>query len=344
MPVQPNVLERQLIGRGVIPWPLLDVFLPTFQAAAVNAAAELGVFDALGRDSLSVAELAQRTGSSRAGTEVLLSALAGLGYVEEHDHCFRLTAAARRGVPVAQMRTMAPFLWEMLRLTQETTRAVREAPPRGVASQERIQGGPVGRGFQAAMRWLASGNVEEVARLVKLPASARCLLDVGGSHGLYTVALCRKYPELAGTILDWPVGIEAARETMEAHPDVAARIDFVERDFEREELPGGYDVAFLGNIVHGLTPEGNQQLFGKLASAMAPAATIVILDQLAGATGSAFARTVAGLIGLNLFLVAGGRAYRFADLAQWLAAAGFPSVTRTPLRRAPGLSVVVARR
>lgn len=343
MPFQPNFIERQLIGRGIIPWPLLDAFLPTFQCAAVIAASELGVFEAL-QEPISLDELTTRIDASRVGTESLLNVLVGLGYVQRDDGRFHLTPAARRTVPVDEMRIVAPFLWEQLRAVLDAPRAIREAPPRGVGNPELIQSGDIGLGFQTAMRWIASGNVDEVVQHVTLPASARRLLDVGGSHGLYTAALCRKYPQLHGTILDWPIGIEAARQTMREQPDVASRIDFVEADFERDELPTGYDVAFLGNIVHGLSPEDNLTLFRKLARSTADAGMIVILDQLAGSSGSGFSQSVASLIGFNLFLVTGGRAYRFEEMRQWLADAGFATANATNLRRAPGMWVVTAKK
>jgi hypothetical protein len=334
------------MARGRIPWLLLDAFMPTFQFAAVITAAELGFFDVLRHKPLTLTELAERTNSSQTGMEVLVQVLAALGYVEEEaGDRVRLTPIAQTTVPLEQMRTMAPFFREQLRIVLDAPRAVRDAPAGGLVNPERIQDGEVGRGFQAAMRWLASANVADVAESVELPGTARRLLDVGGSHGLYTVALCRKYPQLHGTVFDWPIGIEAARETVQQHPDVASRIDFVEGDFERDEqLPSGYDVCFLGNIVHGLSPSDNQRLFQKLALASNGGSTVVILDQLAEPTGSAFARSVAALIGFNLFLVAGGRAYRFEQLRQWLADAGFSDATRTPLRRTPGLSLVTAHK
>ncbi|HEX5437979.1 MAG TPA: methyltransferase [Gemmatimonadaceae bacterium] len=346
MPLRPNFVERRLIARGTIPWPLLDVFLAAQQAAVVSAAAELGLFDVLRGGALTAEEVAARTGASLPGTIALLTALTGLGYVAEGaEGRVYLTPAARRAMPLDDIRTIAPFLLELVRVAGESAHAVREAPPGGVVDHSRIQSGSMGRAFQTAMRWTAAGNMREVGQRVELPDSARRLLDVGGSHGLYTVALCTKYPELHATILDWPIGIEAARQTMHDHPDIAPRVDFAEGDFERDvELPGGYDVAFLGNIVHGLTPEQNATLLAKIARATTDSATVVILDQLAGKSGSAFSRGVAGLIGFNLFLVTGGRAYRFDEMREWLAAAGFPHATHTALRKAPGLSLVTARK
>lgn len=169
------------------------------------------------------------------------------------------------------------------------------------------------------------------------------MLDVGGSHGLYTVAFCEKYPGLKGTVLDWEIGLEEARKTLEENPGMSDRIDLVERDFEKEELPNGYDFAFLGNIIHGVSPEGNQELFQKLSRATTSRGMVAIVDQFAGIKGSKFARAVAGLAGLNLFLFAGGRAYEFEKVKGWLADAGF---TKTELKKLkqPGFSLLVSQK
>ena len=50
----------------------------------------------------------------------------------------------------------------------------------------------------------------EIVRRVRLSAGARQMLDIGGSHGYYSVAFCREYPALQATILDLPQAIEHA--------------------------------------------------------------------------------------------------------------------------------------
>jgi hypothetical protein len=60
--------------------------------------------------------------------------------------------------------------------------------------------------------------------------------------------------------------------------------------------------------------------------------------------GSAFVKGVASLIGWNLFLFAGGRAYDFEDVTKWLERSGFRSTTLTHLRRSPGFSLMTAHK
>lgn len=353
MPLQPNLIERQLIKRGTVSGLLLDVGVAGFQQGALIAAMELGLFDHLQDGSFTVEELADRTDASREGMEILLGTLVPLGYVSEHDGSYRLTDAARRSLPDRDLQLMSLFFKEQIRTTLDAAEAVREAPEDGIYGWERVKTGDTGRAYQAAMRWLASDLVDHVVDAVALPAGARRLLDVGGSHGLYTVRFCERYPGLEGTVLDWEIGLDSARRTLDESPHVADRIDLIERDFERDDLPGGYDVAFLGNIVHGLSPAGNRELFGKLAGATTDRGTVAILDQVADPPTSgplsfdpfqsSFVDGVAALLGFNLFLFSGGRSYRYDDLERWLSDVGFSDVSYTRIRQSPGFSLVVAR-
>lgn len=344
MPLQPNFIERILIKQGMIPSLLIDVGMSTFEFWALIGAMEIGLFEHLKNDALDVPTLAKKTNASDRGIEVLVRALEPIGYLDEKDGRYGLSKSARRSLPIDDLRDMAPFFADgQMMLYRNAADIIRENPPDGVGGWEHVKSGEVGRSYQTTMRWLASLNVEEVVKKVDLPDGARKMLDVGGAHGLYTVAFCRKYPELRGTILDWPIGLEAAQETLEENPDVADRIDLIERDFEREDLPEGYDFAFLGNIIHGISPEGNRRLFGKLYSATSARGSVVILDQFAGVKGSKFARGVAGLLGFNLFLFSGGRSYPYDDVKRWLADVGFTEADQKSLQQ-PGFSLVTAKK
>ncbi len=345
MPVLPNVFERFLARRGKIPPLLLDLGIPMFQTGAMLAALDVGIFEALDDDEPRDLEtLSRETGAAERGLRNLLDVLVPLGYVEEDEGGYRLSPLAARTLPMDQIGELYPFMRAQAEEFLEAGRGVREAPEDGIVGWETVRSGEVGRSYQAAMRWLASLTVDEVVDAVDLSPPPRRMLDVGGAHALYTVAFCEKYPGLEGAVLDWEIGLESARETLEDRPEMAERIDLVELDFEEaEELPGGYDFAFLGNIVHGISPEGNRELFGKLGRATTDRGAVALVDQLAGVSGSHFSRSVAALLGFNLFLFSGGRSYEYDRLTGWLAEAGFVDAERTSLRQ-PGFILVVARK
>ncbi len=354
MPLQPNFIERRLISQGKIPGILLDASMAPFTVQAITAAMELGVFDALREEPLDVETLANRTGADPEGIEILLRTLVPLGYLTWDGDTCRLTKAAQRSLPEENLPAIGTFLKTQAREGRDATEAVREAPEDGVIGWETVQSGEVGRGYQAMMRWLATDLVDPVVDAVTLPDGAERMLDVGGSHGLYTVRFCEEDPGLYGTVIDWPIGLEAAERTLEQRPEMRERIELVECDFEEEELPEGYDFAFLGQIVHGLTADGNQELFEDLARATTDRGTVAILDQVADPPSSSrlpfnpmdssFADGIAALLGFGLFVFTGGRSYPYDDLETWLVEAGFSEVSYQSIRESPGMSLVVARK
>ena len=345
MPLRPNLLERVLIRTGIIPSVLLDTGVSMFQASALLTAGDVRLFNHLQAGPLTIEEIRVRTDCSLHGLQVLLTCLMNLGYVNQRGSQYTLTPAMRRSFPIELFPEMVPFFRAVNQKLNDATEAVRTDPPGGIMGWNMVASGTVGRSYQAAMRWLGSSMVKEVVSRTRIPNPPKRMLDVGGSHGLYCVEFCRKHPALKATVLDWPIGLENARLTMAQNRDVADRIDLIECDFEQENLPlGEYDFIFLGNIIHGLGEEANQRLFDKIAAASSSVATVAILDQYSGVTGSASVKGVASLIGWNLFLFAGGRAYDFRDVKKWLDQSNFGSGTLTHLKRSPGFSLITAHK
>jgi cyclopropane fatty-acyl-phospholipid synthase-like methyltransferase len=199
----------------------------------------------------------------------------------------------------------------------------------------------VSRDFQTWMIAIARLTSDEIVRKIKLPPDARRLLDVGGGHGMYSIALCQRHPALTATVFDSPQVLRVARTSIAAaHLD--ERIAVQPGNFWQDDLGSGYDIAFVFNIVHGFTPEQNTALLGNVARALHPGGTVVIQEQLAGRAPGPTAKAASQLLGLSYFHLLGGQIYRFADVARWLADAGFNAPRRINLLKSPGLSLIVA--
>lgn len=342
MPLKPNLLERVLINAGIIPSIMLDSGVSMFQASALLTAGDIRLFNHLKNGPLTMEEIGRKTNCSPRGLEVLLKTMIPLGYLNKKGNQYSLTKATLRSFPIDLFPDMVLFFRTINESLNNATRVVKTDPPRGY---EIMKEGEVATSFQVAMRWFGSTTLKEVVSRMKLPISPKRMLDIGGSHGLYCVEFCRKYPDLKATVLDWAVGLENAKITLTKEKDVASRIDLFEADFEKENLPAEkFDFMFLGNIIHGLNEESNKALFKKIANATASNGVIAILDQYTNVKGSLFAKGVASLLGWNLFAFAGGRAYDFDVVKQWLEEEGFHSVSLTPLRQSPGFSFIKAQK
>ncbi len=345
MPLKPNFIERLLINVGIIPTVLLDSGVSLFQASALLTASDIRLFNHLKSGPLTLEEISQKTDCSKRGVEILLNSLIPIGYLLKRGNHYSLTKATLRSFPIDLFPDMVLFFRSLNENLNNATQAVKTDPPGGLVGYEMMKDGKVATSFQVSMRWLGSSMVKEVVSRMKLTIAPTKMLDIGGSHGLYCVEFCRKYPDLKATVLDWAVGLENAKNTLNEEKEVASRIDLFEADFEKENLPSGkFDFMFLGNIIHGLAEDGNKVLFKKISDATASKGAIAILDQYANVKGSPFVKGVASMIGWNLFAFAGGRAYDFDVVRQWLQEVGFHSVTLTHLRQAPGFSFIKAEK
>lgn len=345
MPLRPDLIERLLIKIGIIPTILLDTGVSMFQASALLTAGDIRLFNHLKENDCTLEELEKKTSCSMNGLKVLLTCMTNLGYITKKRDYFSLSKSMKRSFPIDLFPEMVPFFRSVNEKLNNSTEAVIHNPSGGIMGWDFVKTGEVGKSYQVLMRWLGLSSVKEVVSRINMPISPKRMLDIGGSHGLFCVEFCRKYPEMKATVLDWAIGLENAKITLKQEKDVAGQIDLFECDFEKEDLPDRkYDFIFLGNIIHGLDEDANQLLFEKIAKVTSDDAIIVILDQYSNVKGSIFVKGVSSLIGWNLFLFSGGQAYDFDIVRRWLGNFDFHSAKLTHLKRSPGFSFISAQK
>jgi SAM-dependent methyltransferase len=342
MPIVPNTVERLTLLRfNLAPALMLD-FLGAQAFRVACAAQRLGVFRELAHGPAGATTLARRIEADERGTALLLDALECLGYVRRQGDEFANSAMTAKWLPVVGcglgfFETMVHENWRHL---EETIR--RGEPP--ISGYDWLDQDP-GRWeeFQAGMLAVARMGSDEVVSKVRLPASARRLIDIGGGHGLFSVKFCRRHPALAATIFDQSQAAAAARQTIAAE-GMADRVSLQIGDFWMDSLGGPYDVALLFNIVHAYSPDRNIALLTRVAEALAPGGLLVVLDQMEGWTAGPVAKAVTRLQALNMFNAAAGQTYGFGEIARWYGQAGFRNVRRIRLFRSPGFGLVVGTR
>ncbi len=342
MPAVPNFMERTLLlNLNLGPGPLVDlVGALSFKALAV--AVKLGVFDALSGEPLTVAETARRINASERGAGLLLHALESTGYVQKQGDRYANTPIAAKWMARSSANSIADaftYFEDVLDRWDHLDESIRRgAPP--ITAWEWFDQHPGGwEKYNLGMIATANMAGGEIIAKVKLPPTARRLLDVGGGHGWHSINFCRKHPGLTATVLDWPQAIAVARKIIAAEK-IGDRVSVREGDFWKDDLGNGYDAALLFNIVHMYQPDKNKDLFRKVAGALNPGGTIVILDQMAVKASGPMAKAMAGLIGLELFNAVNGQTYPPADVAGWLAATGFNNSHWMSLQTVPGFALV----
>jgi len=97
------------------------------------------------------------------------------------------------------------------------------------------------------------------------------LMDVGGGSGVVSIALLRKYPDLAATVIDIENVCIAGRE-IAGENSLSERITYHPANFTQDDLPGGFDMIMLCDVgVFG------EEFFLRLWKSLNPGGRLVIV-------------------------------------------------------------------
>lgn len=120
----------------------------------------------------------------------------------------------------------------------------------------------------------------ELAALLDL-AGVQTLLDVGGGSGVVSLAFLRKYPGLAATVVDLENVCNAGRLIAEEN-SLSDRISYLPLDFNRDELPGGFDTILFCDVM-----PGDVALYQKMWRSLNPGGKLVVVFHLSPDESSA---------------------------------------------------------
>jgi 3-hydroxy-5-methyl-1-naphthoate 3-O-methyltransferase len=137
--------------------------------------------------------------------------------------------------------------------------------------------------------------------------------------------------------------LTVTREIFNERDSVTRRIELIEYDYRRQELPPGFDAVFLSNIIHSEDEATNRALLDRCYRGLGPGGMVIIKDHVmnAGLTEPA----AGALFSLYLLLTTPGRDYSLDEIARWLGECGFAEIRCEALPSPPfSSSLITARR
>ncbi|MEJ2865888.1 methyltransferase [Actinomycetospora flava] len=105
----------------------------------------------------------------------------------------------------------------------------------------------------------------------------RRLLDIGGSSGIYAMALLEDRPDAAATVLERSPVDDAAR-TLLSSRGAGERIEVVTADMFADPWPHGCDTHLFSQVLHDWDAERVEQLLAASHKALAPGGLLIDLD------------------------------------------------------------------
>ncbi|HEY3067470.1 MAG TPA: methyltransferase [Methylomirabilota bacterium] len=130
--------------------------------------------------------------------------------------------------------------------------------------------------FSAAQDAGSRGPARVLAKLVDLDGS-RTLLDVGGGTGAFSVALCRRYPELTATILDFP-NVRPLAERCIAAAGLEDRITFVGGDALHTKWLAPQDVVVASYLLSAIAAGDGERVVAEAFKVLRPGGRLIVHD------------------------------------------------------------------
>ncbi|QDU31545.1 Demethylspheroidene O-methyltransferase [Anatilimnocola aggregata] len=316
------------------PTPLFELFRGSYATELLTAAvAHFQLFELLGNASLTASALQQRLQLERRPFLVLTTALRAMQLLEVNEGQYQLTQLAREHL----LRGGAHYVGDYIGLAaaspgvNEMVARLRTNRPANAAADDGGAAFIYREGLESAMEREASARhltlalagrahnvAPHLARVLDL-SKARCVLDVGGGTGLYSIALLQQNPHLQAIVFDRPEVLKIAAEFATQY-GVIDRLTCTPGDMFADELPASADVILLSNILHDWDEPQCAQLVERCASVLPAGGQLLIHDvflndDLAGPLPIA-------LYSAALFTLTEGRAYSADEYCQWLKAAG----------------------
>lgn len=331
-----SLVERLALELGKVPRPLVETLPTLLLARSLMAAARFGLPQALAAGALGAEEVAARCRTHPRATRVLLDTLVGLDYVRLADGRYELTADGSRWLPQLHDSLLYRYLeWDWIARFDDFVRTGEALDIHGEMTAEQWAL------YQRGMADLARLGTPEQARRIPVPAGARDLLDLGGSHGLLSAELCRRHPGLRAVVLDLPEALEHAAPIL-AGEGMGDRVVHRPGDVLKEDLgAGAWDVVLLSNLAHHFDDATNRELARRVARALRPGGVFAIVEIFRRESPTEGGQ-IGALFDLYFALTSESGTWSFEEMAAWQREAGLRPRKPVRLRRSPGFGIQIA--
>ncbi|MGW3568210.1 methyltransferase [Streptomyces sp. NPDC000941] len=311
---------------------LRELVFGAARAAAVRAAASLGVADALGERPATVAELATAVGAEPERLGRLLRSLACCGVFAEtgdgriaHTEMSRLLREdAPDSLKYICLWCTEPWTWEtwprLDTAVRSDTIAFNDIHGKDFFTYLHEDAPASARVFDKAMTTSSRQSAVELADFLDLDG-AKEVADIGGGQGHVVASLLEKHPKLRGTLLDLPQVVANADPRLRDGGPLAARARLVPGDCRRE-VPVQADLYIIKNILEW-DDESTRRTLANVVAAARPGARVLVIENLLDNSPSMRFTTAMDLF---LLLNVGGRKHSSDSLVTRMTEAGL-SVT-----------------
>ncbi|HET9746485.1 MAG TPA: class I SAM-dependent methyltransferase [Chitinophagaceae bacterium] len=338
-----NLLEWVALRANLAPTPLIDTQVAFNAARAIMAAAELGIYETIGKNSKTADEIATACKTHPQATKHLLDCLVGIGYLNWRGGSYSIRPKYHKWLLKESESNLIGKLrfqlleWDWMGKLEDYVRTGKPLDLHGSVTPGEWEL------YQEGMRDLSVNAAKDLAKKIPIPKDATSILDIGGSHGLFSIELCKKHPGLSSTIMELPGAIEAASAIAKRY-DTTNRVNYVAGNALTDDLgKEKYDVIMINNVVHHFTSEENYALTKKIAAALKPGG-IYAIGEVLRPSKPGEGGVISATSGLYFSLTSSSGTWSRTEIEDWQKAAGLHIERPLTTVVMPGWQIFMARK
>ncbi|OWU83559.1 methyltransferase [Oceanicola sp. 22II-s10i] len=312
-----------------------DIAFGFMGSKALFAALQFEVFTNLAAGPATAEALAAKAGIHRDRMETLLTALAGLGLVTVEEGKFSNSPAAEAFLVKGAKYDFGEYLRLQVGRQMYPLLDQIEGALAGTLGDEATKSyaewfsdAEEARLYSESQHAGSIGPARQLAKSLDIDGPAQ-MLDVGGGTGAFAITLCKAFPELKATIVDFPNVALLGRKYVEK-AGLSDRIQYADGNALDQGWPGGQDIVLMSYLFSGVPGEAHPELISDAHKALKPGGRILIHDFVvdAGREGP----KLAALWQLqHTAFTPEARSLDDAWLAEALSTAGFGDVSVRPM-------------
>lgn len=288
-------------------------------SAILLNAIRVGIFESLGNEARTAAEVAADRDLDARAVETVLNALVALEIVRKDGDRFSTEEGARDLLLADSPRTLKSIMGHNLYMMrgwshlEDVLRTGEPVPGRPRDEQQM-------RDFILGMENISRQSSRDVLERIDMGRFRR-LLDLGGGPATAAITFAQAHPEMNCVVydLEGPIGI--ADEQIAA-AGLADRITTRVGDFHEDDVPGGFDCVYIANIIHMMDDAATLALLRKARGALEPGGRLLLKDFFLDESRTA--PVDAATFSVNMLVnTRGGKTYTLGETRALLREAGF---------------------
>jgi SAM-dependent methyltransferase len=299
----------------------------------VGQAHRLGIFDELHAKPDNSRGMASRKGYDERVVRVLLEALVEMGYLESREGAYHITPLCRERLIDRDGPGYEGDFWQFLYYLINPWRTLEHVLVTGAPDKESYRDFNMDhfiRGMDSPWKKRVAPEIADLC--IAHAPGAETVADIGGAPG--TIARVFAGRGLRTIVYDLPESLAVMKNELAAVKNIV-----VEEGDATKSLPAGtWDIAFLGNLCHGQSPEDNAKIIYMCREHLAPGGIIAIFDNIRGMS------SCGATLALHMITQSPrGNVYSRDEYYGWIDAAGFNGTEVLQLSD-PAWQLIIARK